>query len=130
MAPLIFILLAVVPFAAPFPWMADMPGVDMHLLSKRSPQTTDTTDPSSEAKCPNNPNHPGAAPFNPKFGYTNARNGLPGNGSGGFEVPIDGDTAHNFEAPGPLDIRGPCPGLNTAANHHVCLLSSCEQARN
>lgn len=27
------------------------------------------------------------------------------------------DTAHRFIAPGPNDIRGPCPGLNTAANH-------------
>ena len=29
------------------------------------------------------------------------------------------DTAHAFEAPGPNDIRGPCPGLNALANHHV-----------
>jgi len=34
-------------------------------------------------------------------------------------VPAEGDTAHAFQAPGPDDIRGPCPGLNTAANHHV-----------
>lgn len=33
-------------------------------------------------------------------------------------VPAKGDTAHQFTAPGPLDIRGPCPGLNTAANHN------------
>ncbi len=29
-----------------------------------------------------------------------------------------GDTAHQFVAPGPNDIRGPCPGLNAAANHN------------
>ena len=27
-------------------------------------------------------------------------------------------TSHYFVAPGPLDIRGPCPGLNTLANHN------------
>ncbi|KAF9445364.1 aromatic peroxygenase precursor [Macrolepiota fuliginosa MF-IS2] len=27
------------------------------------------------------------------------------------------DKAHPFKAPGPNDIRGPCPGLNTLANH-------------
>lgn len=31
--------------------------------------------------------------------------------------------AHPYIAPGPDDIRGPCPGLNTLANHGV----SCEQ---
>lgn len=30
------------------------------------------------------------------------------------------DPAHPFIAPGPNDIRGPCPGLNTLANHGVC----------
>lgn len=33
-------------------------------------------------------------------------------------MPAPGDTAHQFVKPGPLDIRGPCPGLNTAANHN------------
>ncbi|KAJ2911500.1 heme-thiolate peroxidase, partial [Candolleomyces efflorescens] len=27
------------------------------------------------------------------------------------------DSAHPFRSPGPHDIRGPCPGLNTLANH-------------
>ena len=27
------------------------------------------------------------------------------------------DAAHPFRAPGPSDQRGPCPGLNTLANH-------------
>lgn len=31
-------------------------------------------------------------------------------------MPADGDTAHAFVAPGANDIRGPCPGLNAAAN--------------
>lgn len=29
------------------------------------------------------------------------------------------DSAHPFQAPGQDDIRGPCPGLNTLANHGV-----------
>lgn len=29
------------------------------------------------------------------------------------------DAAHPFKAPGPNDIRGPCPGLNTLASHGV-----------
>lgn len=34
------------------------------------------------------------------------------------QVPADGDTAHAYTEPGPNDIRGPCPGLNAAANHN------------
>jgi unspecific peroxygenase len=29
------------------------------------------------------------------------------------------DAAHPFQPPGPNDIRGPCPGLNTLASHGV-----------
>ena len=29
------------------------------------------------------------------------------------------DRAHPFRAPKPSDLRGPCPGLNTLANHGV-----------
>lgn len=33
-------------------------------------------------------------------------------------MPADGDKAHEFQAPRKgIDIRGPCPGLNAAANH-------------
>jgi hypothetical protein len=59
-----------------------------------------------------------AAPVTAKYPYNNAKNGLPGNGKGGYMVPADGDTEHQFVAPGANDIRGPCPGLNTAANHN------------
>ena len=30
------------------------------------------------------------------------------------------DKAHPYIAPGPNDMRGPCPGLNSLANHGVC----------
>ncbi|KAI9846883.1 MAG: hypothetical protein M1837_003495 [Sclerophora amabilis] len=98
--------------ALAFPWVANMPGVDSSAMdaAHRHKRQSDT--------CPFNANHPGAARYNDAFPYTGARNGLPGNAKGGIKVPADGDTAHQFEAPGPNDIRGPCPGLNTAANHH------------
>ena len=57
--------------------------------------------------CPYNPNHVPAAPWDPKFPYNYAKNGLPGKGKGGYQVPMPGDEAHKFIAPGPLDIRGP-----------------------
>ena len=41
---------------------------------------------------------------------------------------IDVSGAHVWKAPGPNDLRGPCPGLNALANHgyfpRVCLLRS------
>ena len=32
------------------------------------------------------------------------------------------DAKHPYVAPGPNDLRGPCPGLNTLANHGVSLI--------
>ncbi|CAF9919190.1 MAG: hypothetical protein HETSPECPRED_003970 [Heterodermia speciosa] len=92
--------------------MLNHPDVDSSLLAKRSQHERRQT------TCPNNPNHQGAVPFNQRFPYTGAQNGLPGTQIGGVVVPDVNDVAHKFDPPGPLDIRGPCPGLNTAANHH------------
>lgn len=39
---------------------------------------------------------------------------LPSLVNGEQQIP---DAAHPFQAPGPTDQRGPCPGLNTLANH-------------
>lgn len=103
----------------PFPFVAEISGVDSSLLRKDSRSSNEKR----QSTCPFNSVHPGAAPYNAKYPYTGARNGLPGTGKGGILVPAAGDTAHAFEAPGPNDIRGPCPGLNTAANHHVSSLS-------
>lgn len=97
-----------------FPFVSDMPGVDSSAFRNAKRPSSHKR----QSSCPFNPNHKGAAPYNSKYPYTGARNGLPGTGIGGIKVPADGDTAHAFEAPGPNDIRGPCPGLNTAANHH------------
>lgn len=108
-----------------FPWVVDVEGVDSSLFagyknSKQRRQQTGTGA-SGPASCPFNPEHKGAAPYNEKYPYNGAKNGLPGMGKGGYQVPAPGDTAHAFVAPGKNDIRGPCPGLNTAANHNVSI---------
>jgi len=59
-----------------------------------------------------------AAPYIPDFPYTGALlDGKPGNGTGGVPVPMPGDTAHYYQDPPPGAQRGPCPGMNTLANH-------------
>ncbi|KAI5365986.1 Putative chloroperoxidase [Septoria linicola] len=98
-----------------FPWVSRVPGVDSSMLVARQQPGTG---PGSEATCPNNPNHVNAAPVTTKYPYNNALNGKKGNEKGGFRVPAVGDTAHRYIAPTARDIRGPCPGLNTAANHN------------
>merc|ERR1712070_68433 len=37
---------------------------------------------------------------------------------GAVLVPAKGDTAHAYVKPSASDVRGPCPGLNTLANHN------------
>lgn len=98
-----------------FPFVAEMPGVDSSLLTKAKRVSSQKRG----SSCPFNSVHLGAAPYSADYPFTGAQNGLPGTGKGGILVPAAGDTTHAFEAPGPNDIRGPCPGLNTAANHHV-----------
>ena len=110
--------LIALPTVISFPWMGDVLDSDGSLpnaeaeLEKRQGTTM--------AGCPYNPNHVPAAPATAEFPYLGAVNGLPATHPvGNIEVPTDGDAAHNFVPPGPNDIRGPCPGLNTAANHNV-----------
>lgn len=59
------------------------------------------------ATCPAVGTRQGAAPYSSAYPYTGAKNGLPGTGKGGIQVPAKGDTAHAYVAPGPNDIRGP-----------------------
>jgi hypothetical protein len=92
-----------------YSWVAGQPGVDASLLGPRRHERR-------QANCPFNPNHEPAAPYNSKYPYTGAKNGLPGTGQGGIKVPADGDTAHAYKDATANDIRGPCPGLNAAAN--------------
>lgn len=104
-----------------FPFVADMPGVDSSLYKARHTKRQQAgSGPGSAASCPFNANHVAAVPYSPDYPYNYAFNGTPGRGMGGFQVPAPGDDAHKFIAPGANDIRGPCPGLNAAANHGVC----------
>lgn len=99
-----------------FPFVANMPGVDSSLLPKR--QQSGGGNPGGPLTCPNNPNHVAAVGISDQYPYNGAKNGQPGKGVGGYQVPAPGDTAHMFIAPDyTTDIRGPCPGLNVAANH-------------
>lgn len=93
-----------------YPWVAGQPGVDSSLFNQARPQKRQSN------SCPFNANHQPAAPYTSQHPYVGAKNGAPGTGVGGIKVPADGDTAHAFMTPGPNDIRGPCPGLNAAAN--------------
>ncbi|PPJ56676.1 hypothetical protein CBER1_08710 [Cercospora berteroae] len=103
--------------AAAFPWVARSVGMDAEEMTARDAVLSARQAPGSTV-CPNNPDHRGAVPFNIKYPYCGAQNGAPGFQACVFnQVPAPGDTAHAYQAPGPLDIRGPCPGLNTAANH-------------
>ena len=115
--------LIALPTAFSFGWMGELLDSDGSLPSaeERLEKRQGTT----MAGCPYNPNHVPAVPISAKFPYLGAVNGLPAtNPVGNIEVPTDGDSAHIFTAPGKNDIRGPCPGLNTAANHHVCFTMS------
>ncbi|KAH9881315.1 hypothetical protein IAQ61_000038 [Plenodomus lingam] len=102
--------------AAAFPWVAGSPGVDSSLF--REAREARAVTQKRQAACPFNANHQPAAPYTAPYTYVGAKNGRPGTGKGGIKVPADGDTAHRFVPPGPKDIRGPCPGLNAAANHN------------
>ncbi|KAG9890324.1 hypothetical protein KCU94_g15163, partial [Aureobasidium melanogenum] len=105
--------------ASAFPWVANQPGVDSSLLGRKvRRQQAGGFQNGGAATCPFNSDHKGAAPYDSKYPYNGAQNGVPGKGVGGYQVPAPGDTAHQYVAPGPNDIRGPCPGLNAAANHN------------
>ena len=109
-----------------FPWVANQPGVDSSPFNGgQKRQQSGGNAPGGPATCPFNSNHQPAAPVTSEYSYNNAQNGLPGDGKGGFQVPAEGDTAHQYAAPGPNDIRGPCPGLNAAANHNVSIEILC-----
>jgi hypothetical protein len=54
-----------------------------------------------------NGDHQPAAAYNAKYPYNGAKNGVPGKGQGGYQVPAAGDDAHKYVAPGKNDIRGP-----------------------
>ncbi|KXT07553.1 hypothetical protein AC578_10251 [Pseudocercospora eumusae] len=104
--------------ALSFPFVSEIPGIDSSLLPSHRRRQQPGSGPGSEATCPNNPNHKPAVAYNfAKYPYNGAQNGQKGRETGGYRVPAAGDTDHQYIAPKSTDIRGPCPGLNTAANH-------------
>lgn len=62
--------------AAAFPWVARNVGMDPNEMSARDALIPRQA-PGSTV-CPNNPDHKGAVPFNVKYPYCGAQNGLPG----------------------------------------------------
>ncbi|KUJ12795.1 Cloroperoxidase [Mollisia scopiformis] len=100
--------------ATAFPFIAKQPGIqNTHLLLRQQ----SGSGPGSAATCPFNPNHQDAIPVSDEYPYNSAINGSAGKGIGGYLVPAPGDPDHQFIAPTDQDIRGPCPGLNAAANY-------------
>jgi hypothetical protein len=99
-----------------FPFVAEQAGVDSSLFRRQQPGGSN---PGGAENCPyNDPkDHVPATPITAQYPYNGAKDGKQGKGVGGYQVPAPGDTAHRFIKPGPKDIRGPCPGLNAAANH-------------
>jgi hypothetical protein len=88
-----------------FPFVAEMPGVDASLLRLKSKrQQSGGSNPGGPATCPFNSNHVPAPGITAQYPYNGAKNGLPGKGVGGYQVPAPGDTAHYFVPPGPNDI--------------------------
>jgi hypothetical protein len=82
--------------------------LNLTVLELNAKEASKNTYPAADPKnCPYNPKHVPAAAWDPKFPYNYAKNGLPGKGKGGYQVPAPGDEAHKFIAPGPNDIRGP-----------------------
>ncbi|KAF2086534.1 Cloroperoxidase [Saccharata proteae CBS 121410] len=109
MSPRIFVSALVGAYAvSAFPFVPAVAGVDSALLHRQDSGTGQEGGPDT---CPFNPNHVPAVPYTAAYPYNGAANGQPGNAKGGYLVPAPGDTDHD------TDIRGPCPGLNTAANH-------------
>jgi hypothetical protein len=104
-----------------FPFVMDVNGVDSNMIQaerRRIRRQQPGVGNGGAATCPFNPNHQPAVPVSAQYPYNNAKNGKPGNQKGGYQVPAPGDTAHYFTPPNPnRDVRGPCPGLNAAANH-------------
>lgn len=81
---------------------------DSSVLDFNQDRERENTYPAADPKnCPVNHDHKPAAKWNPAFPYNHAKNGLPGRGKGGYQVPAPGDEDHKFIHPKETDIRGP-----------------------
>ena len=70
-----------------FPWVADSPGVQSPWSKFANNKRLIARQQSSGGACPFNANHVPAKPITSKYPYNGAKNGLPGKGQGGFQVP-------------------------------------------
>lgn len=110
----IFGLSVLVAHAVAYPWVVHAPGVDSSILP--SPHTAVLA--RDSLNCPFNANHEPGFSSSDEYPYLGAKDGKPGTGKGGIQVPAPGDTAHAYKDPNSqTDIRGPCPALNALANH-------------
>jgi hypothetical protein len=102
------IFAALVTSASAFPWVVDVEGVDSSMLGARHHRRQQTGEGAGgPATCPFNSDHKPAAAYDATYPYNGAKNGQPGKGKGGYQVPAKGDDAHKYVAPGKNDIRGP-----------------------
>lgn len=97
---------------AAFPALLNLKGneklLDTSVLDLNKHKAVKNIYPAADPKnCPFNPDHVPAAPWNASFPYNHAKNGLPGKGKGGYQVPAPGDEEHRFIHPTATDIRGP-----------------------
>ncbi|EME80673.1 uncharacterized protein MYCFIDRAFT_98841, partial [Pseudocercospora fijiensis CIRAD86] len=104
--------------AAAFPWVAHSVGMSKRDFDGES-LTRDVERRDDQQTCGFNPNHVPAQGITTQYPYCGAKYPLPGTQvCTNNLVPAKGDTAHAYMKPKSTDIRGPCPGLNTAANHN------------
>lgn len=101
--------LAAINVAWAFPWVSNMPGVDSSMLGNAR-RNVNTEHAKRQGSCPFKARGPGAAPYDPKYPYTGARDGNSGTQVGGIKVPADGNIAHAFEPPDQMTFGGRAQG--------------------
>ncbi|KAI7469716.1 Cloroperoxidase [Hortaea werneckii] len=111
---------AVLPLSSAYPWALNIANGEGNAADISEAVTSTLSKRADRGTCPVHLLRKGAAPYSDVYPskYTGAKNGLPGTGKGGVLVPAKGDTAHAYVKPSASDVRGPCPGLNTLANHN------------
>ncbi|KAI7230516.1 hypothetical protein KC317_g17116, partial [Hortaea werneckii] len=111
---------AVIPLSSAYPWALNIANGEGNAAEISEAVTSTLSKRADGGTCPVHLLRKGAAPYSDVYPskYTGAKNGLPGTGKGGVLVPAKGDTAHAYVKPSASDVRGPCPGLNTLANHN------------
>jgi hypothetical protein len=116
-------VLVLATYVSAYPFMADyhkMTEAQKRDLTQMTERTLKARGASPYSKLNLTPSERIVLTLNPasQYPYTGAGiNGLPGTQIGNVQVPAPGDTAHEYQDPPAGAYRGPCPGLNAAANH-------------